>query len=92
MAADKRGKYVANHGAVGRGVTGEPLQRIDSSEPNVELDMAELIDRSGEPLGDLSLLCNLELLVAVGKLLAAVGHLPVGEVGTYQEDHAAKPL
>jgi hypothetical protein len=54
--------------------------------------VAELVDRAGEPLGDLSLLRNLELFAAMSKLFPAVHHLPVGEVRAHQQDHATKPL
>jgi hypothetical protein len=42
--------------------------------------VAELVDRAGEPLGDLPLLRDLKLIAAVGKLFTTVCDLPIGEV------------
>ncbi len=92
VAAHERGQHLADGGAVGGGVAGDSLQGVDAAEPHVELGVAELVDRAGEPLGDLALLGDLELLAAVGKLLTAVGHLPVGEVRAHQQHHPAEPL
>ena len=85
VTADERGEDLADRGAVGRRVTGNPLQRKDSTEPHVKLGVAELVDRAGEPLDDLPLLRDLELR-------AAVGDLPVGKDRAHKQHHATKPL
>jgi hypothetical protein len=58
--------------------------------------MSKLVDRPGEPLGDLSLLVQLVLvearLNAVLELLAVVLQLPVAEEHSDQHGEAAQPL
>src|SRR6266540_3966897 len=77
-AADVGGQYLSDRGAVGGRVAGNPLQRIDPTKPHVKLWVAELVDRAGEPLGDLSLSAGVEL--------------PVGEVGADEHDNPTEAL
>src|SRR6266567_11515 len=72
VAADEGGQHLADHGTVGGRVAGNSLQRVDPAKPHVKLDMAELVDRPGEPLRQLPLLRDLELLPTVGKLFTTV--------------------
>jgi hypothetical protein len=51
MATDEGGQYLADRGAIGEVVTGDPLQCIDSTKPHVKLGVAELVDRTSEALG-----------------------------------------
>jgi hypothetical protein len=55
MAAEIGSDHLADDGAIGRRVAGNPLQRVNAAEPHVQLGAAELVDRAGEPLGDLGL-------------------------------------
>jgi len=53
MGADKGGQHLPDRGPVGGRVTGDPLQRIESAQSHIQVLAAELVDRAGEPLGDL---------------------------------------
>jgi hypothetical protein len=95
MAADEGGHHLPDCGEVVGGVTGDPLQSVDPAQSDVEpvrAGLAELLNRTGEPLGDLALLGDLELLPSVGKLFTAICELPVGEDRTRHQGHSAKDL
>jgi hypothetical protein len=50
-------------GRVGRGVLGNPFQRVDTTGPYHDLLATKLIDRLGEPLSDVPLLSDRQLIV-----------------------------
>ena len=55
MVADEGDQHLSDGRPIDRGVSGNPLQRIDSTDPNVGLAMTELVDRAYEPIGELAL-------------------------------------
>jgi hypothetical protein len=67
VLSDVGGQDLGDGRLVRLGVAGDALQRVDAAEADVELVRAELVDRAGEPLGDLALPRNLELLSGVLK-------------------------
>jgi hypothetical protein len=78
MGADNGGQHLPDRGPVGGRITGDPLQRIESTQPHIQALTAELVDRSGEPLGDLPFPAGLQL--------------PVGDVRAHQQRRPAKAL
>jgi len=83
--ADVGGEHLADRRPVGRGVTGDAFQRVHAPQAQVEPVRAELVDRAGEPLGELALLGDVELLA--GGL-----DLPPGEVGAKHQHPAGQAL
>src|SRR4051794_15321023 len=69
------------------GVSGDALQGVDAAEADVELVLAELVDRSGEALGDLA--GPIEL-VALARLGPVCREGPSGEVGTKSTEDAGE--
>lgn len=55
MLPDEGHQYLYDRGVVAGRVASDPLQRIDASQTDVELVRAELFDRFGVPVRDVSL-------------------------------------
>jgi hypothetical protein len=67
MDSDERAEDVDYRRLVVRGVAHDALQSVERSQPDLDLfwaGLAELLDGSGEPVGDLPLLGQLLLLEA----------------------------
>lgn len=56
------GEDLNDHGLIPSGVRGDALQRVDTPQPYVLLSGAEVLDRPGEPIGDLTLLGDGQLV------------------------------
>lgn len=63
MVSDKRAQHGDDGGLVARRVLHDPLKRVDAAEPHVYRGGAEVGDGSVVPVGDLSLLSDLKLVV-----------------------------
>jgi hypothetical protein len=85
MAAHEGGEHLGDGRPVVGRVVGDALQRVDAAEPHVQFWVAQLVDGAGKPLGDLTLLRDLELLTAGLEL-------SVGEVGAEQDHGPADAL
>jgi hypothetical protein len=62
MVPDKCAQYGDNGGLVAGRILHSALQRVDAAEPDIHRRGAEIGDGSVIPVGDLSLLDDLELL------------------------------
>jgi hypothetical protein len=63
VVADERAQHGDDGGLVTRGVLHNALQRIDAAEPDVFRRGAEVGDGGVVPVGDLSLLGDLKLVI-----------------------------
>jgi AAA domain len=61
VVANERPKNRLDRSSVGRGVSGDALQGVDAAKPNVWIFAAQMVDSSGEPLGDLPLPADMDL-------------------------------
>jgi hypothetical protein len=64
LATDERGEHFGDGGVIVRRVIGDAMQRVDAAEPYIQFSMAELVDGTDEPFGDLALLGDQELFAA----------------------------
>jgi hypothetical protein len=89
MPSHEGRQHLVDGEPIQRGVAGDALQRVDPAQADVELVVAELVDRATEPLGDLATLVQC-VLVTAG--LDVVPELPVRDGAAGEHRQPGQPL